>query len=81
MSVNFLLRDKNVMISYRDLDQAQVLIQQPGYKRNYYEKNERQWRNLCEKYARAGGKIYLITSVDQNEILAKLTLCPGLNDG
>ena len=81
VSVNFLLRDKNVMISYRDLDQAQSLIQQPGYKRNYYEKNERQWRSLCEKYARAGGKIYLITSADQNEILAKLTLCPGLNDG
>jgi len=81
VSVNFLLRDKNIMISYRDLDQAQVLIQQPGHKRNYYEKNEQQWRNFCEKYAQAGGEIYLITSADQNEILAKLMLCKELNEG
>ena len=81
VSVNFLLEGKNVMISYRDLEQAQVLIQQPGHKRDYYEKNERQWRNLCDKYAQAGGKIYLITSANENEILAKLMLCSELNDG
>jgi len=81
VTVNFLLRDKNIMITYRDLGQVQSLIQQPGYKRNYYEKNEKTWRNFCEKYTQAGGKIYQITSADEAEILAKLMLCPELNDG
>jgi len=81
VSVDFLLRDKNIMITYRDLDQVQSLSQQSGYKRNYYERHEKAWRNFCEKYIQAGGKVYQITSADQKEILAKLMLCPELNDG
>ena len=81
VSVSFLLRDKNIMITYRDLGQVQSLIKQPGYKRNYYERHEKAWRNFCEKYIQAGGKVYQITSADEAEILAKLMLCPELNDG
>jgi len=81
VNVNFLLRDKNIMITYWDLDEVQSLIQQPGYKRNYYEKHEQEWRNLCKKYIQAGGKVYPITSADAKEILAKLMLCSELNDG
>jgi len=81
VNVNFLLRDKNIMITYWDLDEVQSLLQQPGYKRSYYEKHEQEWRNLCTKYIQAGGIVYPITSADAKEILAKLTLCPELNDG
>ncbi len=81
VSVDFLLRDKNIMITYRDLDQVQSLSQQSGYKRNYYERREKAWRNFCKQYQQAGGKVYQITSADEAEILAKLRLCPELNDG
>jgi len=81
VNVNFLLRDKNIMITYWDLDEVQSLLQQPGYKRNYYERHEQQWKNLCTKYIQTGGKVYLITSADAKEILAKLMLCSELNDG
>jgi len=81
VNVNFLLRDKNIMITYWDLDEVRSLIQQPGYKRSYYEKHEQEWRNLCKKYIQAGGIVYPITSADAKEILAKLTLCSELNDG
>ncbi len=81
VNVNFLLRDRNIMITYWDLDEVRSLIQQPGYKRNYYEKHEKEWKNLCQKYIQAGGRVYPITSADAKEILAKLTLCPELNDG
>ncbi len=81
VNVNFLLRDKNIMITYWDLDEVRSLIQQPGYKRNYYEKHEKEWKNLCSKYIQAGGKVYPITSADAKEILAKLMLCSELNDG
>ena len=81
VNVNFLLRDKNIIITYWDLDEVQSLLQQPGYRRNYYERHEQQWKNLCTKYIETGGKVYPITSADAKEILAKLMLCPELNDG
>lgn len=81
VNINFLLRDKNIMITYWDLDEVQSLVQQPGYKRNYLEKHEQEWRNLCQKYTQTGGNVYPITSADKNEILVKLMLCPELNDG
>ena len=81
VNVNFQLKDKNIMITYWDLDEVQSLLQQPGYRRTYLERHERQWKNLCNKYTQAGGKIYPITSADEKEILAKLTLCSELNGG
>jgi hypothetical protein len=81
VNVNFQLKDKNIMITYWDLDEVQSLIQQPGYRRTYLERHERQWKNLCSEYTQAGGKIYPITSADEKEILAKLTLCSELNGG
>ncbi|MHC4726690.1 MAG: hypothetical protein ACYS17_05620 [Planctomycetota bacterium] len=81
INVSFLLKDKNLMITYWNLDEVESLIQQPGYHRKYFEKHEKQWKNLCNQYTQAGGKIYPITSTDENEILAKLILCPELKDG
>jgi hypothetical protein len=81
INVSFLLNDKNLMITYWDLDEVESLLQQPGYHRKYLEKHEKQWKNLCNQYTQAGGKIYPITSADENEILAKLTLCSELNGG
>jgi len=81
INVSFLLKDRNLMITYWDLDEVESLIQQPGHYRIYFEKHEKQWKNLCNKYIQAGGTIYPITSADENEILAKLTLCSELNGG
>lgn len=81
VNINFLLREKNIIITYWDLNEVQSLVQQPGYKRNYLEKHEKEWKNLCTKYTQTGGKVYPITSADENEILVKLMLCPELNDG
>lgn len=81
ININFLLKDKNLLITYWDLDQVQSLLQQPGYHRSYFEKHEKEWKNLCNKYTQAGGKVYPITSADENEILARLTLCSELNGG
>ncbi len=81
INVSFLLKDRNLMITYWDLDEVESLLQQPGYQRKYLEKHEKQWKNLCEQYTQAGGKIYPISSADKNEILAKLTLCSELNGG
>lgn len=81
VNVNFQLKDQNLMITYWDLDEVQSLLQQPGYHRTYFERHEKEWKDLCNKYTQAGGKIYPITSADEKEILAKLTLCSELNGG
>jgi hypothetical protein len=81
INVSFLLKDKNLMITYWDLDEVESLLQQPGYQRKYLEKHEKNWQDLCNQYTQAGGKIYPISSADEKDILAKLTLCCELNGG
>ncbi len=79
-SVNFLFKDRNLIIKYWNPEQIQSLSQQPGYKTAFYEKYEQAWRDFCEKYEETGGKVYQIKSSDEKEILAKLELCHELND-
>ncbi|MBN1805731.1 MAG: hypothetical protein JW837_10800 [Sedimentisphaerales bacterium] len=81
INANFLLKDRNLMITYWDMDEVESLLQQPGYQRKYLEKHEKDWKDLCNQYTQAGGKIYPISSADKNEILAKLTLCSEINGG
>lgn len=81
VSVNFVLRDKNLIIKYWNPEHIQALIQQPGYRRNYYEKYDQHWKDFSQKYQQAGGKVYQIEAADGKEILSKLSLCPGLSKG
>ena len=81
VSVNFVFRDKNLIIKYWNPEQIQALLQQPGYKRNFYEKYEQTWKDLYEKYKQAGVKVYHIESASKEEILNKLSLCHELNEG
>lgn len=81
VSVNFVFRDKNLIIKYWNPEQIRSLLQQPGYKRNFYEKYEQNWRDFSQKYKQAGGKIYQIEAATEKEILSKLSLCPELSAG
>jgi len=81
VSVNFVLRDKNLIIKYWDPEHVKTLIQQPGYRRNYYEKYEQDWKDLAQKHQQAGGKIYQIETANAKEILSRLSLCPELSEG
>jgi hypothetical protein len=81
INVNFLLTDKNIMITYWDLDEVKSLASEPGYRRDYLVKHEKQWRDFYKKYTQEGGKVFQITSADEKDIFAKLTLCSKLNEG
>jgi len=81
VSVNFMFRDKNIIVKYWNPKEIQALVKQTGYKRNFYEKYKERSSNFCEQYKKAGGKVYQIESANEKEILAKLMLCPELNDG
>ena len=81
VSVDFLLKDKNLLIKYWNPEEIQSLAQQPEYKRNFYEKYKERSSSFCEEYKRTGGKVYQIEAANEKEILAKLMLCHELNDG
>jgi len=81
VSVDFLLKDKNLLIKYWNPEEIQSLAQQPEYKRNFYEKYKERSSNFCEEYKRTGGNVYQIEAANEKEILAKLMLCHELNDG
>jgi len=81
VSVNFVFRDKNIIIKYWNPEETRSLSQESGYKKTYYEKYLKQWNELCQKHEDKGGKIYLIESADKEEILSKLSLCRELTEG
>ena len=81
VSVNFVFRDKNIIIKYWNPEEIRSLLQQSGYKKTYYEKYLKQWNELCQKHEDKGGKIYQIESADKEEILSKLSLCRELGEG
>jgi hypothetical protein len=77
LSVDFLLRDKNLIIKYWNPDE----MQQAGYRKSICEKYQEEWRTLSQEFVANGGKIYEIESANREEILGKLDLCNQLRDG
>ncbi len=81
VSVNFIFRDKNIIIKYWNPEEVRSILQQPGCKKVYYEQYKLQWMDFCKKHEENGGKIYQIESADKDEILSKLSLCQELAKG
>jgi hypothetical protein len=81
LSVDFLLRDKNTIIKYWNPDDIQRIAQEPGYKKNFYERYKQNWIDYYRQYKRAGGKVFYIAAANKEEILDKLANCKVLTDG
>ena len=80
VSVDFLLNDGNTILKYWNPAEMQSLAQSQGRKEKFYDKYVESWISFCAEHLKAGGKIHQIISSDADEILAKLLLCPDLND-
>lgn len=74
ISVDFRLKDRNIIIKYWNPVEILALEQEPDYRRKVYERYLESWADFCGKYQKSGGKIYQIITADTEEILAKLTL-------
>jgi hypothetical protein len=73
ISVDFLLKDRNIIIKYWNPVEILALDQKPEYKRNYYERYLESWKDFGGKHQRSGGKIFQIISANPDEISARLT--------
>jgi hypothetical protein len=78
VSVDFVLKDRNIIIKYWNPVEILSLQEQPGYRKNYYEQYLASWKDFCGQYQRAGGKIHQIVSADTEVIVAKLPLANEL---
>jgi hypothetical protein len=81
VSVSFIFRDKNIIIKYWNPEEVSSLLEQPGYKKTYYEQYKQQWAEFCQKHEENGGKVYQIESADKEDILNKLSLYQELGEG
>jgi hypothetical protein len=80
VSVDFLLNDGNTILKYWNPAEVQSVAKSQGLRRRYCDKYVESWISLCAEHLKAGGKIHQIISSDADEILAKLPLCPDLNE-
>ncbi len=81
VSINFVFRDKNIIIKYCNPKEIQSVMKQTGYKRTIYEQYEQQWRDFCKEHKNKGWTIYQIESANKDEILNKLSLYHELIKG
>jgi len=75
VSAEFLLKNKNLLIKYWNPAELELVAQDPGYKKNIYEKYRQVCSDFGQQFRQQGGKIYQIESANAQEILEKLKLC------
>ena len=73
ISVDFLLKDRNIIIKYWDPAETLAVEQKAEYKRISYERYLASWKDFAGEYQESGGKIFQIISCEPDEILARLT--------
>ena len=81
LSVSFLLMDQNVIIKYWNLKDAEEITNQPGYRKNAYDKYQKAWADLIITYEQSAIKVYQIASASEEDILKQLALLSDINTG
>lgn len=81
LSVDFVLREKNLIIKYWNADAIQALESEPEYKKKYYENYKKDWDQVWVKYLLNGDKVYQVNGSDKDEIIKTLEQCAVLNAG
>lgn len=79
ISVDFHLKDKNIIIKYWNPQEIVALKNQNDLAMNYYNRYLETWKEFGGNYLSEGGDIYQIISSDEDEILAKLYYCEKIN--
>jgi len=87
VSVDFTLRDQNLLIKYWDPKQVERLSSTDTTSRasttqqKIYAKYKQDWDRFAQQYEQTGGEIYQVNASDQETIVAALQSCPRLETG
>ncbi len=78
VSVDFLVRDRNVLIKYWNPQELERLSTTGGYKQKACAKYKEDWERYARQYRQAGGEIYTISASEPESIVAALDSCTHL---
>jgi len=84
VSVDFTLRDRNLIIKYWNpkevgrLSGAETQSRVPLYQQRVYEKYQQEWEHCARQHEAQGGEIYYVQACDRETIVPALQACPKL---
>ena len=81
LSVDFLLKDRNLLIKYWNPQGIEQLSTKEAFKQKAYANYKENWEKLAEQFQQKGGEIYYVNASEPQTIVAALESCPRLNSG
>ncbi len=79
VSVDFLVRDRNVLIKYWNPQELDRLNTTGGYKQKACAKYKEDWERYAQQYKQRGGEIFTISASEPEAIVAALDSCTKLS--
>ena len=79
LSIDFVLKNTNIIIKYWNAEEIVALVKQEDYRTKRFDRYLASWREHSENFINTGGNIVQIMSSDKNKILAQLELNDELN--
>ncbi len=79
VSVDFLVRDRNVLIKYWNPQELERLNTTGGYKQKACAKYKEDWERYAQQYKQRGGEIFTISASEPEAIVAALDSCTKLS--
>ena len=81
VSVDVLVKDRNLLIKYWNLEELERLGTKEPFKQKVYAKYKQDWERFAEQYRQTGGEIYTVSASEPQTIVAALESCTKLGPG
>lgn len=79
VSVDFVLKDRNLLIKYWNPEAIQALNAQESSRQKTYANYQESWAKVAAEHERNGGQIYTVEASDAQTIVAALNACTTLD--
>ncbi len=79
ISVDFFLKDRNLLIKYWDPKGIETLNAEGGSRQKHYENYRQHWAEVAAQHEQSGGQIYYVEASGAQTIVAALDSCTTLN--
>ena len=81
VSVDILVRDRNLLVKYWNPEAIQGLSTKEGFKQKVYENYRQDSTRIVAQHEQQGGAVYSVEASDAQTIVAALDSCTKLNPG
>ena len=81
ISVDFTVRDRNLIVKYWNPQAMDVVASQADYRQRALEKYKRNWERVAASHRQRGGRIHYVQESDGAQIVAALDKCEELHPG